>query len=82
MYFKQDLAKQFKKKFIQLSPMISLSFFQPYDYLSIMHYGQSDFAANEGDIVLQTTDPDFQSLIGNRGDMTATDIAELNTVYG
>ena len=54
---------------------------QPYDYRSIMHYGESGFAINEGAITMQTRDAADQSLIGNRGDMTQTDIDELNAVY-
>ena len=76
MVYKEDF------KYNYLFDFISVHLTQPYDYLSVMHYGESDFAINEGDIVLQTTDPAFQSRIGNRGDMTASDIEELNTVYG
>ena len=46
-----------------------------------MHYGQSPFAKIKDDIVIKTKNTDFQELIGNRGDMTPTDIQELNNVY-
>ena len=47
-----------------------------------MHYGQSDFSIVEDDIVMRAKDQAFQKFLGNRGDMTQTDIDELNSVYG
>ena len=53
----------------------------PYDYLSIMHYTQFTFSQN-GLPTITTTDPSFQSIIGNTNQLSDGDIAALDAIYG
>uniref|UniRef100_A0A3B4GDV0 Metalloendopeptidase n=1 Tax=Pundamilia nyererei TaxID=303518 RepID=A0A3B4GDV0_9CICH len=52
----------------------------PYDYLSVMHYGKDDFTNGNGSTII-TKDPKFQNLIGQRLEMSASDVQELNLLY-
>ncbi|XP_028326430.1 meprin A subunit beta-like isoform X5 [Gouania willdenowi] len=51
-----------------------------YDYLSVMHYGAMTFNNGTGNTI-NTTDPAFQDVIGQRLDMSPRDILELNLLY-
>ncbi|XP_034667859.1 seminal metalloprotease 1-like [Drosophila subobscura] len=53
---------------------------QPYDYGSILHYGQFGFSKN-GQPTIVALEPDKQSLMGQRLRMSETDINRLNTMY-
>ncbi|CAI5663611.1 unnamed protein product [Oreochromis niloticus] len=52
----------------------------PYDYLSVMHYGKDDFTNGKGSTII-TKDPKFQNLIGQREEMSTSDVQELNLLY-
>lgn len=55
----------------------------PYDFLSIMHYGRSDFTANGQDtITCQPAFAQFQNQMGQRGFMTTLDAQGLANRYG
>ena len=56
-----------------------IGFFQPYDYGSVMHYPKNAWSKNGGDTI---TPKIANVVIGQRSGMSATDIAELNAVYG
>ncbi len=53
----------------------------PYDYLSIMHYGQNAFSNGQGP-TLTCANPSFQNRIGNRNYMTHHDAAAMAIRYG
>ena len=49
----------------------------PYSYGNVMHYGKSDYATDEGDLVIETLWPEYQDAIGksksaNRNDFVCT----------
>ncbi|XP_019220676.1 meprin A subunit beta-like isoform X3 [Oreochromis niloticus] len=52
----------------------------PYDYLSVMHYAKDAFTNGNGSTII-TKDPNFQNLIGQRLEMSASDVQELNLLY-
>ena len=51
-----------------------------YDFLSIMHYGQTAFS-NNGQRTIETIDPAFQNVIGQRQGMSVTDINHVKLLY-
>ncbi|KAM9723513.1 meprin A subunit beta-like [Menidia menidia] len=52
----------------------------PYDYWSVMHYGK-DFFTNGNGLTIITKDPKFQDVIGQRIEMSTSDVQELNLLY-
>uniref|UniRef100_H3CLP7 Metalloendopeptidase n=1 Tax=Tetraodon nigroviridis TaxID=99883 RepID=H3CLP7_TETNG len=52
----------------------------PYDYLSVMHYGKNAFSNGIGPTIV-TKDPAFQDVIGQRLEMSPSDVLELNRLY-
>ncbi|XP_042345185.1 meprin A subunit beta-like [Plectropomus leopardus] len=52
----------------------------PYDYLSVMHYGKNAFSNGNGSTII-TKDPRFQDIIGQRREMSPSDVLELNLLY-
>ncbi|XP_077782746.1 meprin A subunit alpha isoform X2 [Podarcis muralis] len=53
----------------------------PYDYESIMHYGPSSFSKNESLKTITTKIPEFNNIIGQRLDFSASDLERLNRMY-
>ena len=51
-----------------------------YDYLSIMHYGDSGFSKN-GRRTITTKDPSMQNKIGNRKGFSEIDKIQINRLY-
>ncbi|KAK7507419.1 hypothetical protein BaRGS_00001354 [Batillaria attramentaria] len=51
-----------------------------YDYLSIMHYGSKSFSSN-GRHTIETLNPFYQDLIGNRDGLSFRDIKSVNLLY-
>ena len=53
----------------------------PYDYESMMHYGKGYFAKSSGLITIQTLDPKYQNVIGQRKGFSQGDIEQFNKMY-
>lgn len=53
---------------------------QPYDKKSIMHYGSYAFSKNGKKTIISLSDPNEK--LGQRDEMTATDIKQINMHYG
>ena len=52
----------------------------PYDFWSVMHYGENSFSNGNGSTIL-TKDPKFQDVIGQRLEVSPRDVLELNLLY-
>ena len=52
-----------------------------YDYKSLMHYGKYSFGNGQGNTII-TQRPEFQDIIGQRQEMSPSDVEELNLLYG
>jgi len=53
----------------------------PYDYASIMHYGQGAFAIDRNEPSMVTTDPSWQHRIGKARSLSFGDIKTVNLMY-
>ena len=51
-----------------------------YDYDSMMHYGGTAFGS--GKITIETKDPKYQKVIGQRAKMSEIDKKQINAMYG
>lgn len=52
----------------------------PYDYSSVMHYGKNAFSNGNGSTII-TKDPNLQDVIGQRLEVSPSDVLELNRLY-
>ncbi|XP_054902987.1 meprin A subunit beta-like [Poeciliopsis prolifica] len=52
----------------------------PYDYLSVMHYSKNAFSNGNGPTII-TINQAFQDVIGQRVEMSPSDVQELNLLY-
>ncbi|KAL7886669.1 hypothetical protein AOLI_G00043900 [Acnodon oligacanthus] len=52
----------------------------PYDYTSVMHYGQYAFSKGTGRTIISKV-PQFQDVIGQRYDLSPIDVLELSKLY-
>lgn len=69
-----------KGNFKKLSPSSSSTFNAPYDYISVMHYSKHAFSKNSGNTI-DTKLPQYQDKIGQRMEMSPTDVYKLNHLY-
>ncbi|MBZ3872772.1 Meprin A subunit alpha [Sciurus carolinensis] len=53
----------------------------PYDYESVMHYAPFSFNKNESIPTITAKIPEFNSIIGQRLDLSAIDLERLNRMY-
>lgn len=51
-----------------------------YDYWSVMHYSKEELSNGNGSTII-TKDPKFQDVIGQRQEMSPSDVLELNLRY-
>ena len=51
----------------------------PYDYHSIMHYGETAFGG--GRVTITTKDPSKQKVIGGRQGFSSIDVQQINAMY-
>uniref|UniRef100_A0A8C4HX86 Metalloendopeptidase n=1 Tax=Dicentrarchus labrax TaxID=13489 RepID=A0A8C4HX86_DICLA len=51
-----------------------------YDYWSVMHYGKNAFSNGKGSTMI-TKDPKFEDVIGQRLEVSPSDVLELNRLY-
>ena len=65
--------------FIKTMPSSIDSLGFPYDYESMMHYGETAFGG--GRVTITTTDPSKQKVIGGRLGFSIIDIKQINAMY-
>lgn len=70
----------YERNFEKLTPNSSTTFNAPYDYLSVMHYGKKYFSKNSENTIA-TKLPQYQDKIGQRMEMSPTDVYKLNRLY-
>lgn len=70
----------FENNFEKVSEASSTTNGVPYDYMSVMHYGKNAFSNGNGSTII-TKDPQFQDVIGQRLEMSPSDVRELNLLY-
>ncbi|KAL3980481.1 squalene monooxygenase [Sarotherodon galilaeus] len=76
----ENILEDYKHNFRIVGSYESTTHGVPYDYLSVMHYGKDYFTNGKGSTVI-TKDPKFENLIGQRVEMSTSDVQELNLLY-
>ncbi|CAJ0596080.1 unnamed protein product [Cylicocyclus nassatus] len=76
----ENIAKGESLQFRKLSRTQATTYDVPYDYGSVMHYGKKSFSAN-GKITIETLDPRFQDVIGQRTGASASDFRKVCEIY-
>ncbi|XP_060906214.1 meprin A subunit beta-like isoform X1 [Labrus mixtus] len=76
----ENIQTGFENNFKKVSSEDSTTNGVPYDYFSVMHYGEDFFTKGNGSTIT-TKDPKFQSVIGQRLEMSPSDVKELNLRY-
>merc|ERR1712141_691857 len=56
------------------------TFDTPYNYMSVMHYSGTGFSIN-GELTIETLDPFYQNLIGQRASFTIQDTKNIEMIY-
>ncbi|XP_017050615.1 seminal metalloprotease 1 [Drosophila ficusphila] len=76
----ENISEGHEKNFVKYEEDDVGDFDQPYDYGSILHYSSLAFSIN-GEATIVALDPKGQGLMGQRLQMSETDINRLNTMY-
>ncbi|XP_027142006.1 meprin A subunit beta isoform X2 [Larimichthys crocea] len=76
----ENINYEYKGNFKKLSPSLTTTFNAPYDYMSVMHYGKNHFSSNSKNTIV-TKLPEYQDRIGQRMEMSPTDVYKLNRLY-
>uniref|UniRef100_G3NGM1 Metalloendopeptidase n=1 Tax=Gasterosteus aculeatus aculeatus TaxID=481459 RepID=G3NGM1_GASAC len=69
-----------KEPNFKISNEITTTHGVPYDYSSVMHYDKNTFSKGTGPTII-TKDPKFQNVIGQRREVSPSDVLELNLLY-
>ncbi|XP_070690986.1 meprin A subunit beta-like [Pempheris klunzingeri] len=76
----ENIQAGFENNFRKVSDEVSTTHKVPYDYWSVMHYGKNAFTNGNGSTII-TKDPQFQDVIGQRLELSPSDVLELNLLY-
>ncbi|XP_029958836.1 meprin A subunit beta-like [Salarias fasciatus] len=76
----ENILEGFEGNFEKVSSEQSTTQGVDYDYSSVMHYGKNAFTNGNGSTIV-TLDPEFQDVIGQRLEMSPSDVLELNLLY-
>ncbi|XP_036449023.1 meprin A subunit beta-like [Colossoma macropomum] len=76
----ENIIAGYASNFEKASEQISTIQGTPYDYTSVMHYGQDAFTNGSGHTII-TKVPQFQDVIGQRYDLSPLDVLELSKLY-
>uniref|UniRef100_A0A3P8SD21 Metalloendopeptidase n=1 Tax=Amphiprion percula TaxID=161767 RepID=A0A3P8SD21_AMPPE len=76
----ENIIKGFERNFNKVSIESITTHGTPYDYESVMHYSKNAFTNGNGSTII-TKDPKFQNVIGQRLEMSPSDVQELNLLY-
>ncbi|XP_034554078.1 meprin A subunit beta-like [Notolabrus celidotus] len=76
----ENIIQDFVDNFDKVSSEFSTTNGVPYDYMSVMHYGEDYFSNGNGSTII-TKDPIYQDVIGQRLEMSPSDVKELNLRY-
>lgn len=76
----ENIVQGFENNFRKVSSEVSTTQGVPYDYWSVMHYGEDYFSNGNGSTII-TKDPRFQDVIGQRIEVSPSDVLELNLHY-
>ncbi|VDM78839.1 unnamed protein product [Strongylus vulgaris] len=75
----ENVEKDLRNQFEKVLPLKATTYNMPYDYKSIMHYDATAFTKN-GDITMETLNPEFQDIIGESKDATS-DYRKVCEIY-
>ncbi|KAM3873290.1 meprin A subunit beta-like [Diretmus argenteus] len=78
--FWENISDEYKSNFKKFPSSAVTTFDAPYDYASVMHYGKTEFSKNLG-LTIGTKTPEYQDVIGQRMEMSITDVFKLNRRY-
>ncbi|XP_033976327.1 meprin A subunit beta-like [Trematomus bernacchii] len=76
----KNIREGFERNFQKGSNKSTTTQGVPYDFWSVMHYGENSFSNGNGSTIL-TKDPKFQDVIGQRLEVSPKDVLELNLLY-
>ncbi|KAF7648696.1 hypothetical protein LDENG_00153000, partial [Lucifuga dentata] len=76
----ENINEKFKSNFRKLLSRSSRTFNTSYDYLSVLHYSKYAFSKTSG-LTITTKLPQYQNKIGQRMEMSSTDVYKLNRHY-
>ncbi|KAE9553432.1 hypothetical protein FO519_003345 [Halicephalobus sp. NKZ332] len=78
----ENIARGMTPQFIKIPPSQGYVYGTPYDYRSVMHYEKAAFAKQRGLITMETTDPQYQDVIGTVSDASINDYKKVCAIYG
>ncbi|KAG7469229.1 hypothetical protein MATL_G00126790 [Megalops atlanticus] len=76
----ENILKGREHNFVKYSKNETTTLDTQYDYTSVMHYGKNEFANQTGPTII-TKLPEFQDVIGQRFEMSQTDVLRVNRLY-